>query len=63
MSLVYRLVRCLVALLAVLVQSDLSKDAELPCCATRIRCCAVSSAAACGGTMPAGSGLRRSPGW
>ena len=29
LSLAYRLVRCLVALLAVLVRSDLSKDAEL----------------------------------
>ena len=29
LSLVYRLVRCLVSLLAVLVRSDLSKDAEL----------------------------------
>ena len=29
MSLVYRLLRCLVGLLAVLVRSDLSKDAEL----------------------------------
>ena len=29
MSIVYRLVRCLSGLLAVLVRSDLSKDAEL----------------------------------
>ena len=29
LSLVYRLVRCLLGLLAVLVRSDLSKDAEL----------------------------------
>ena len=29
LSLVYRLLRCLVGLLAVLVRSDLSKDAEL----------------------------------
>jgi hypothetical protein len=29
LSLVYRLVRCLFGLLAVLVRSDLSKDAEL----------------------------------
>jgi len=29
LSLVYRLVRCLPGLLAVLVRSDLSKDAEL----------------------------------
>src|SRR5260370_18222287 len=29
LSLLYRLVRCLVGLLAVLVRSDLSKDAEL----------------------------------
>jgi putative transposase len=28
-SLIYRLVRCLLGLLAVLVRSDLSKDAEL----------------------------------
>lgn len=29
LSLVYRMVRCLVGLLAVLIRSDLSKDAEL----------------------------------
>ena len=29
MSIIYRLVRCLFGLLAVLVRSDLSKDAEL----------------------------------
>jgi putative transposase len=29
LSLVYRLLRCLVGLLAVLIRSDLSKDAEL----------------------------------
>jgi hypothetical protein len=56
LSLFYRLVRCLLGLLAVLVRSDLSKDVELLVLATRTRCCAASSAAACGGVMAAGSG-------
>ena len=54
LSLVYHLLRCLFGLLTVLVRPDLSKDAG---------CYAVSSAAACGGIVPTGSGSRRSPGW
>jgi len=42
LSIIYRLVRCLFGLLAVLARSDLSKDAGCWCCATRTRCCAVS---------------------
>ena len=63
LSLAYRLVRCLLGLPAVLVRSDLSKDAELLVLRTRTRSCAVSWPADCGGAMPVGSGLRRCRGW
>lgn len=63
LSLVYRLMRCLPGLLAVLFRSDLSKDAECWCCAMRITCCAVSSVAVCGGITPTACGSRRCPGW
>ena len=63
LSIAYRLVRCLFGLLAVLVRSDLSKDVELLVLRHENRCCAASSAAACGGITPTGSGLRRCPGW
>ena len=58
-----RVATFVVSLLAVLVRSDLSKDAELLVLRHRTRCYAASSAAACGGIVPTGSGLRRCPGW
>ncbi|HET9973371.1 MAG TPA: hypothetical protein VFQ68_34425 [Streptosporangiaceae bacterium] len=63
LSLAYRLVRCMLGLLAVLVRSDLSKDAELLVLRHENRSGAVSSAAARGGTMPTGSGSRGYRGW
>jgi hypothetical protein len=63
LSLVYHLLRCLFGLLAVLVRSDLSKDAELLMLRHENQCCAVSWPAGCGGITPTGSGLRRCPGW
>jgi hypothetical protein len=63
LSLAYRLVRCLFGLLAVLVRSDVSKDIELLVLRHENQCYTVSSAAACGGIVPTGSGLRRCPGW
>jgi hypothetical protein len=59
LSLLYRLVRCLFGLLAVLVRSDLSKDVELLVLRHENRCCAASSAGGCGGVMATGCGLRR----
>lgn len=56
LSLVYQLLRCLFDLLAELVRSDLSKDAELLVLRHENRCYAVKSQAACGGITPTGSG-------
>jgi len=63
LSLAYRLLSCLFGLLMVLVRSDLSKDAELLVLRHENQCCAVSSAVACDGIMPTGSGLRRCRSW
>jgi putative transposase len=62
LSLAYRLVRCLFVLLAVLVRSDLSKDAELLVLRHENQVLR-RRPAGCGGTMPTGSGLRRCRGW
>ena len=63
LSLLYRLVRCLFGLLAVLVRSDLSKDAELLVLRQENQVLRRQLAAACGGITPTGSGLRRCRGW
>jgi hypothetical protein len=63
LSIVYRLVRCLFGLLVVLARSDLSKDAELLVLRHENHVLRRRSAAASGGTMSTGSGLRRCPGW
>ena len=61
-SLVYRLVRCLFGLLAVLARSDLSKDAELPVLRHENQ---VLRRQLVGRwwIMPTGSGLRRYRAW
>ena len=63
LSLVYRLVRCLVGLLAVLVRSDLSKDVELLVLRHENQVLSRQLGPAAGGIMPTGSGLRRCRGW
>ena len=63
LSLVYRLLRCLIGLMAVLVRSDLSKDAELLVLRHENQVLRRQRPAGCGGAMPTGSGLRRCRGW
>jgi hypothetical protein len=63
LSLLYRLVRCSLGVLAVLVRSDLSKDVELLVLRQRTRCSAATCVAGPDGITPTGSGLRRCRGW
>jgi hypothetical protein len=63
LSLLYRLVRCLSGLLAVLVRADPSKDVELLVLRQENQVLRRQPSVGCGGIMPTGSGLRRCRGW
>ena len=56
LSLLYRLVRCLLGLLAALVRSELSKDVELLVLRHENQVLRRQVSAACGGIMPTGYG-------
>jgi putative transposase len=63
LSLLYRLVSCLFGLLAVLVRSDLSKDAELLVLRHENRVLRRQLIGGLRWIMPTVSGSRRCPGW
>jgi putative transposase len=63
LSLLYRLVRCLLGLFAVLVRSDLSKDVELLVLRQENHVLRRQAGGRPGGITPTGSGSRRCRGW
>ena len=63
LSLLYRLMRCLLGLFAVLVRSDLSKDVELLVLRQENQVLRRQTGGGRGGITPTGSGSRRCRGW